>query len=179
MACVKDTEDAAAISHAKANDVPIAVRGGGANPFGKSSVEDGLVIDLSRHLSLVRIDAEARLAYVGGGAVWKDVDTAAIKHGLATVGATVNHVSCLRFPGAAITQTFLFYQTGVGGCVFCLHSLCFEDSNQCLFVRTTLHGGYGWLSGRHGLVIDNLRQVSPGTVRSNCERVSETSILYR
>ncbi|TEB33206.1 FAD-binding domain-containing protein, partial [Coprinellus micaceus] len=116
---VKDTEDVvAAVSHAKANNVPVAVRGGGANPFGKSSVEDGLVIDLSRHLNLVRVDAETRLTYVGGGAVWKDVDTAAIKHGLATVGATVNHV------------------------------------------RVTLHGGYGWLSGRHGLAIDNLKQVT-------------------
>jgi FAD/FMN-containing dehydrogenase len=100
---VKDTEDVvAAVSHAKANNVPVAVRGGGANPFGKSSVEDGLVIDLSRHLNLVRVDAETRLTYVGGGAVWKDVDTAAIKHGLATVGATVNHVRCLRYSGVAL-----------------------------------------------------------------------------
>lgn len=103
VAFVKDIEDVvAAVSHAKANDVPVAVRGGGANPFGKSSVEDGLVIDLSRHLNLVRVDAETHLAYVGGGAVWKDVDTVAIKHGLATVGATVNHVRYLRYSGVAL-----------------------------------------------------------------------------
>ena len=59
VAFVKDTEDvAAAISYAKAKNIPVAVRGGGANPFGKSSVENGLVIDLSRHLNLVRVDAE-------------------------------------------------------------------------------------------------------------------------
>jgi len=35
----------------------------------------------------------SRLAYVGGGAVWKDVDKETMKYGLATVGGTVNHVS--------------------------------------------------------------------------------------
>jgi hypothetical protein len=49
------------------------------------------VIDLSRHLNTVEIDAENELAYVGGGAIWEQVDKAAIQHGLASVGGTVNH----------------------------------------------------------------------------------------
>jgi FAD/FMN-containing dehydrogenase len=56
------------------------------------------VIDLSRHVNRVKVDAENKLAYVGGGALWSDFDQATIKHGLAGVGGTVNH-------------------TGVGGCV--------------------------------------------------------------
>ncbi|TEB04031.1 FAD-binding domain-containing protein [Coprinellus micaceus] len=60
-------------------------------PAGASSVEDGLVIDLSRYLNQVRIEPDKRLGYVGGGCVWKTVDEAAIKYGLATVGGTVNH----------------------------------------------------------------------------------------
>ena len=81
-----------AISYAKANKLPIAVRGGGHNSYGASSSEDGLVIDLSRYLNGARVDVEQKLVYVGGGAVWETVDKAAIEHGLATVGGTVNHV---------------------------------------------------------------------------------------
>lgn len=69
----------------------IAIRGGGHSVAGASSSKDGLVIDLSRHLGMVKIDPKQKLGFVGGGAVWEAVDEAAIKHGLATVGGTVNH----------------------------------------------------------------------------------------
>lgn len=92
---VKDANDAVtAIAYAKANKLPLAIRGGGHSAGGASST-DGLVVDLSRYLNTVRVDASAKLAYVGGGALWKDVDAEAIKHGLATVGGTVNHVSTI------------------------------------------------------------------------------------
>jgi len=91
---VKDPEDVAlALVYAKENRLPIAIRGGGHSTSGASST-DGLVIDLSRHLKAVEIDPENKLAYVGGGATWEYVDKAAIQHGLATVGGTVNHVCC-------------------------------------------------------------------------------------
>ena len=97
VAFVKDAEDVAlALKYAKSEKLPIAVRGGGHSPAGASSTDGGLVIDLSRHLNGVRIDAEKKLGYVGGGAVWADVDKAAIQHGLASVGGTVNHVSVAR-----------------------------------------------------------------------------------
>jgi len=87
-------EDVAlAIAYAKKDCLPIAIRGGGHNPAGASSTQ-GLVIDLSRHLYAVEINPENKLAYVGGGAIWKQVDKAAIQHGLATVAGTVNHVCC-------------------------------------------------------------------------------------
>ena len=93
VAFVKDSADVAlAIKYATANQLPIAIRGGGHNPAGASSSEGGLVIDLSRYLNAAKIDPEKKLAYVGGGALWEAVDKAAIVHGLATVGGTVNHV---------------------------------------------------------------------------------------
>jgi FAD/FMN-containing dehydrogenase len=93
VAFVKTNEDVAiAIKYARHNNLPIAIRGGGHNPAGTSSTEGGLVIDLSRHFAGTRVDPEKRLAYVGGGALWRTVDETAIKHGLATVGGTVNHV---------------------------------------------------------------------------------------
>ncbi|KAH8108375.1 FAD-binding domain-containing protein [Phellopilus nigrolimitatus] len=118
----RDAADAAlAVRYARAARLPLAVRGGGHSPAGASSAARGAVLDLSRYMAGVRVDAAARRAYVGGGALWKTVDEEAIKHGLAAVGGTVNH-------------------TGVGG--------------------LTLGGGYGWLSGEHGLAIDNLLQAT-------------------
>ncbi|CAE6398366.1 unnamed protein product [Rhizoctonia solani] len=84
------TDIFAAISHAYKNSLPIAVRGGGHSCAGTSS-SHGLVIDLSKHFTHVRVDPTNRIAFVGGGAVWKDVDEAAIRYGLAAVGGTVNH----------------------------------------------------------------------------------------
>ncbi|KAI0332483.1 FAD-binding domain-containing protein [Cubamyces sp. BRFM 1775] len=94
VAFVKDAEDvASAIAYARQAGLPIAIKGGGHNPSAASSSEGGLVIDLSRYLAGVRVDADKKLAYVGGGAIWETVDKAAIEYGLATVGGTVNHVS--------------------------------------------------------------------------------------
>jgi FAD/FMN-containing dehydrogenase len=98
IACVKDNEDVVfAINHARANQLPIAIRGGGHNPSGASSSQDGLVIDLSRYINTVRVDPKEKLAYVGGGALWATVDKEAIKYGLATVGGTVNQVRWTLF----------------------------------------------------------------------------------
>ncbi|CAE6494117.1 unnamed protein product [Rhizoctonia solani] len=99
----------------------VAVKGGGHTPSGASSSDGGLVIDLQPKMHGVRVDPIARLAYVGGGALWQDVDEATTPHGLASVAGTVGH-------------------TGVGG--------------------LTLGGGFGWLTGNHGLVIDNLVQAT-------------------
>ena len=94
VAYVKDSADVtAALDFARANGLPIAVRGGGHHAGGASSIEGGLVIDLSRHLNKEKVDPSKKLAYVGGGALWEAVDKEAIKHGLAAVAGTVNHVS--------------------------------------------------------------------------------------
>jgi FAD/FMN-containing dehydrogenase len=94
VAFVKSPQDVAAVvKYAKQNKLSVAIRGGGHSTSGASSIEGGIVIDLSRHLSGVRVDPTKKLAYVGGGAVWETVDKAGIEHGLATVGGTVNHVS--------------------------------------------------------------------------------------
>ncbi|KAJ8698601.1 hypothetical protein PTI98_005294 [Pleurotus ostreatus] len=106
VAYVKNANDVAlAIKYAQAEGLPIAIRGGGHSTMGGSSSENGLVIDLSRHLNTARIDPEQQLAYIGGGAVWATVDKAAIQHGLATVGGTVNHATIVAADGVAYTAS--------------------------------------------------------------------------
>jgi len=136
VAFVKSAEDVVTVlRYATQNSLPIAVRGGGHSTSGASSIENGIVVDLSRYLSGARVDPGARLAYVGGGAIWETVDKATIEHGLATVAGTVNH-------------------TGVGGLL--------------------LGGGYGFLTGEHGLALDNLVQATVVTARGEILIVSAT-----
>ncbi|KAG8735544.1 hypothetical protein FRC10_010413 [Ceratobasidium sp. 414] len=134
-----------------------AVKGGGHNPSGASSSDGGLVIDLQPNMHGVRVDPDAKLAYVKGGSIWAEVDEASIKHGtvfpdlfllddahaggrlkgLASVAGAVNH-------------------TGVGGSV-----------------HLSLGGGVGWLCGQHGLVVDNVVQATVVTASGDILTASE------
>lgn len=70
--------------------IPFTVRGGGHSTSGAASIEDGLVIDLSK-MRKVTVDPEAKTITAEGGALWEDVDVEGAKYELATVGGTVNH----------------------------------------------------------------------------------------
>ena len=77
-----DAADVIAALQLGRDEVDIAVRGGGHSVPGFGTVNDGLVIDLSP-MRNVHVDPDARLAYVGGGAVLGDVDHATHAFGLA------------------------------------------------------------------------------------------------
>jgi hypothetical protein len=88
--CSSADDVAAAVRHAQAEGLEIAVRGGGHSMSGQSVVDDGLVIDLSG-MCQVTIDPEAERARVGGGALLKDLDAAAQEHGLAVPLGAIGH----------------------------------------------------------------------------------------
>src|SRR5262249_18398012 len=77
-----------ALAFGQGAGLEIAVRGGGHNPAGHCTVDDGLVIDLSR-MRDVRVDPEKQTALSQGGATWLDFDTATQDHGLVTPGGVV------------------------------------------------------------------------------------------
>src|SRR5438309_4296850 len=79
----------AAVGFARSNNLTIAVRGGGHSIAGFSTVDDGIVIDLSP-MNSVSVDPTTRRATVGGGAVWADVDHETQAHALATTGGLVS-----------------------------------------------------------------------------------------
>jgi FAD/FMN-containing dehydrogenase len=80
---------AAAIRTARAHDLAIAVRGGGHNVAGLASIDDGLVIDLSK-MREIDVDPIRRSVRAGGGATWGDVDRATQPFGLAAPGGVVS-----------------------------------------------------------------------------------------
>ena len=104
--CVDEADVAAALRYGVERDLQIAVRGGGHNGGGLGSVDDGLVIDLSA-MNEIAVDAAAKMARVGGGALLKDVLTATDAYGLTlpvgiigttgvgglTLGGGVGHMS--------------------------------------------------------------------------------------
>jgi FAD/FMN-containing dehydrogenase len=104
--CADEADVAAAIEFARERGLRIAVRGGGHNGGGLGSVDDGLVIDLSP-MNETTVDAAAKMARVGGGALLKDVLTATDAYGLTlpvgiigttgvgglTLGGGVGHLS--------------------------------------------------------------------------------------
>ena len=67
----------------------LAIRGGGHSVPGFGTVDDGLVIDLSR-MNNVWVDPVKKVARVGGGATWGDVDHATYPFGLAAPGGIIS-----------------------------------------------------------------------------------------
>ncbi|MCA9880146.1 MAG: FAD-binding oxidoreductase, partial [Thermomicrobiales bacterium] len=79
---------AAAVTFARAYDLPLAVRSGGHSVARLSIIDDAVIVDLS-HLKQVSIDPEARIARVQPGATSGDLAGPANAHGLAlTTGDT-------------------------------------------------------------------------------------------
>src|SRR5262245_49878167 len=87
--CLDVNDVVATLAFARVHDLPIAVRGGGHSVAGRSLVDDGVVLDL-RGMGGIAVDDDLRIALIGGGAIWYDVDRATQAHGLATTGGRVS-----------------------------------------------------------------------------------------
>jgi FAD/FMN-containing dehydrogenase len=87
--CSTTDEVVAAVKRARDENLRVAVRGGGHSVAGLSAIEGGMLIDLAP-MNGVEVDAKARTAKVGGGALWKDLDGATQQHGLAVPGGVVS-----------------------------------------------------------------------------------------
>ena len=98
--CRGAADVATALEFAGANELEVAVRGGGHNPAGHCVCDEGLVVDLTA-MRAVEIDPKARIARSGGGATWLDFDAATQAFGLATPGGVVGStgVAGLAFGG--------------------------------------------------------------------------------
>ncbi|HEV2006581.1 MAG TPA: FAD-binding oxidoreductase [Candidatus Limnocylindrales bacterium] len=87
VSCASTDDVVAAVRAARELGLPIAIRGGGHSVAGHSIPDGALVVSLDR-MRHVSVDPDRRLARVGGGAQWIDVDAGAFAHGLAVPGGT-------------------------------------------------------------------------------------------
>lgn len=123
-----------AVNFARDNGQLLSVRGGGHNIAGNAVCDNGVMIDLSL-LTQVRVDENAKRAFVEPGCTLGDLDEATQKYGLATP--------------VGINST-----TGIAG--------------------LTLGGGFGWLSRKYGMTIDNLVSANVVTADGRQLLASET-----
>ncbi len=92
-----DAEDVRhAVGFARSEGLDVAVRGGGHSIPGFSTVDDGIVIDLSP-MKGIEVDAAARTVTAQGGVLWSELDAATQEHGLATTGGLVSTTGVAGF----------------------------------------------------------------------------------
>jgi FAD/FMN-containing dehydrogenase len=91
--CVDAADVQACVNFARDTGVPLAVRSGGHNAGGLGSVDDGLVINLSK-MRGIRVDPKAKTVRVQAGCRWGDVDHAAHPYGLAVPAGIISTTGC-------------------------------------------------------------------------------------
>ena len=87
--CAGTADVMKAVEFGCSQNLRIAVRGGSHSIAGFSTVDDGLVIDLSE-MTAVSVDPARQRAVVQGGATWAEVDHETQAHGLAVTGGLVS-----------------------------------------------------------------------------------------
>ena len=83
--CTSTADVVAAVNYGRDNSLEIAVRSGGHSAAGHSSVDDGLVIDLSQ-MKRIDVDPDSQITRCQPGLTWGEFDGATQVHGLATTG---------------------------------------------------------------------------------------------
>jgi FAD/FMN-containing dehydrogenase len=87
--CLGTADIADAVKLARAEGLDIAVRGGGHNVAGRASVNGGVMIDLSL-MRQVNVDPRRKIAWAGGGTLWRGFNRETQQHALATTGGVVS-----------------------------------------------------------------------------------------
>ena len=81
---------------ARTEGLPLAVRGGGHSIPGFSTVDGGIVLDLSQ-MRGIQVDPARRTATAQAGCTWKDLDAETQQFGLATTGGLVSSTGVAGF----------------------------------------------------------------------------------
>jgi FAD/FMN-containing dehydrogenase len=89
LRAVDVTDVRLAVQAAREAGLELAVRAGGHSVPGFGTIDDGIVLDLSP-MKGIRVDPDARVAWVQAGCTWGDFDHAAHSFGLATTGGIIS-----------------------------------------------------------------------------------------
>src|SRR3954451_8665781 len=87
--CAGTADVVKAVEFVSSQHLEFAVRGGGHSIAGFSSIDDGVVIDVSA-MNTVSVNPATRRAIAQGGATWADVDHETQAFGLAVTGGLVS-----------------------------------------------------------------------------------------
>ncbi len=175
-----------AVDFAGANNLLVAVRGGGHNVAGNAVCDGGLVIDLSR-MKGIEVDPRSLVARVQAGLTWGELDRATQAYGLAATGGIVSRTGIagltlgggigwlMRKHGLTCDNLLSAEIVTAGGRLLTAN----EEENSDLFWG--LRGG----GGNFGIVTSfeyRLHRVGPelaGMIVYPAERASELLRFYR
>ena len=79
-----------AVDFARERNLLLAVRGGGHSWPGKSTCDDGMMLDLA-DMKNIDVDVAGQTAWCQGGALLGHLDDATLEHGLVTTAGVVSH----------------------------------------------------------------------------------------
>lgn len=83
IVCASNVDDVVrTVNHARAQNIPLAIRSGGHSIAGHSTIDGGLVLDL-RGLRTIEIDPDGKTAWAGGGVTARELTDALAPHKLA------------------------------------------------------------------------------------------------
>ncbi len=88
--CITPSDVCTAVKLARAEALPVSVRGGGHGVAGTAVCDGGVMIDLSA-MKDIRVDASSREIVAQPGVLWGGFDRASQAYGLATTGGQVSH----------------------------------------------------------------------------------------
>lgn len=81
---------------ARSEGLPLAVRGGGHSIPGFSTVDDGILLSLSR-MTGIQVDPDRRTVTAQAGCTWRDLDAETYQFGLAVTGGLVSSTGIAGF----------------------------------------------------------------------------------
>jgi len=87
--CGTTNDVVAALAFARRTGLEVSIRGGGHNVAGRAVTDGGLMIDLAQ-MKAIAIDPGRATATAEGGVLWRELNDAAAKHGLAVTGGAVS-----------------------------------------------------------------------------------------
>jgi FAD/FMN-containing dehydrogenase len=94
--CRRRSDVVDTVNFARSEGLLLAVRGGGHSVAGFSTCDGGLVLDTGP-MTGVRVDPATSRAHVQGGCLWRDVDAATQRFGLAVTGGLVSSTGVAGF----------------------------------------------------------------------------------
>jgi len=184
--CASVADVQATLAFARAQALPVAVRGGGHSASGLSASEGGVVIDL-RQMNQVEIDPEARTARAGGGTTWGQFDAATAAHGLATTGGVISTTGIggltlgggigwlMRKHGLACDNLVAAEVVTADGQVFTASA----DDNPDLFWALRGGGGNFGVVTAFTFCLHPLTEVTGGKVVHPADRATDLLRFYR
>jgi FAD/FMN-containing dehydrogenase len=95
-ACAGVADVIRTVDLARSEGLPLAVRGGGHSIPGFSTVDGGIVMDLSL-MKGIQVDPDRRTATAQAGCTWKDLDAETQQFGLAVTGGLVSSTGIAGF----------------------------------------------------------------------------------